>query len=134
MKKIDKYIIDKNSRAEEYIQGVKGKKDIHFPLCMAVKYKDNIPVECSDFLLNTTTGKLFIPKESPFPVGSKLELHFYIPPNTKFLAEMTGRVTDEGSMNNVRGNLIKISDFWHTKLSRLENYLEEKQHLVDETV
>jgi hypothetical protein len=37
-------------------------------------------------------------------------------------------------MNNVRGNLIKISDFWHTKLSRLENYLEEKQHLVDETV
>jgi hypothetical protein len=47
---------------------------------------------------------------------------------------MTGRVTDTGSINNVSGNLVKISDFWHTKLSRLEDYLEEKQHLVDETV
>ena len=131
---MDKYIIDKKSRAEEHIQGVKGKRDIHFPLCMAVKFKDNISAECSDFLLNTTRGKLFIPTEAPFPVGSKLKLNFYIPPNTKFLAEMSGRVIDEGSMNDVRGNLIKISDFWHTKLSTLENYLEEKQHLVDERV
>ena len=101
---------------------------------MAVKFINNISAECSDFLLNTTRGKLFIPTESPFPVGSKLALHFYIPPNSKFLADMTGRVIDEGSLNNVRGNLIKISDFWHRKLSRLEDYLEEKQHLVDETV
>ncbi len=131
---MDKYIFDKRSRAVEHVQGEKGNKDIHFPLCMAVKYKDTIPMECSDFLLNTTKGKLFIPADSPFPVGSKLTLHFYIPPNTKFLAEMTGRVTGEGSLNNVKGNLVKISDFWHTKLTKLENYLEEKQHLVDEKV
>lgn len=131
---MDKYIIDKNSRAEEYTQGVKGKKDIKFPLCMAVKFKENITMDCSDFMMNTTKGKLFIPTDSPFAVGSKLALNFYIPPNTKFLAEMNGRVTDTGSINNVRGNLVKISDFWHTKLSRLEDYLEEKQHLVDEKV
>jgi Tfp pilus assembly protein PilZ len=131
---MDKYIIDKKSTASEYTEGVKGKKDINFPLCMSVRFKDSISKDCSDFMLNTTRGKLFIPTDSPYPVGSKLALNFYIPPNSKFLTEMTGRVTDTGSINNVSGNLVKISDFWHTKLTRLEDYLEEKQHLVDETV
>ncbi len=131
---MDKYFIDKKGKAEEYVQGVRGKKDVHFPLCLAVKYGHDVSMDCADFLLNTTTGELFIPTDSPLPVGSRLKVNFYIPPNTKMLAEFRGRVVTEGTRKNITGNFIKISDFWHRKLPRLEAYLEEKQHLVDQKV
>jgi hypothetical protein len=131
---MDKYFIDKAGKAEERIQGEKGKKDVHFPLCLAVKYMNNVPMDCPDFLLNATKGRLFIPTDTPFPEGSKLMLHFYIPPKTKLLGEFKGKVEEDGRVNGVRGNFIKISDFLHIKMSRLEAYLEEKQHLIDEKV
>ncbi len=131
---MDKYIIDKDGNAEEHIEGCSSNRPVHFPLCLAVKYEDSVPMECSDFLLNTTKGKLFIPTDEPFPAGSKLKLHFYIPPKTKLLAEFSGKVVDERNVNTMKGNLVTISDMFHIKLYRLEQYLEEERHLLDEMV
>jgi hypothetical protein len=132
MMAVDKYFINKKGRAEEHIQGTESKKTVLFPLCLAIKFGNSVSMECPDFLLNTSKGKLFIPTDSPYPKGSELLLHFYIPPKTKLLAEFKGKVIEEGEINNVCGNIIRISDFLHTKLHRLEQYLEEERHLVDE--
>ncbi len=129
---MDKYILDKKGRAEEYIQGIKGKREIHFPLCLEFKVGSNATVECPDFLMNTTKGELFIPANLTLPVGTSMLLNFYIPPRTKLLVEFTGKVVGEGIVNSIKGNSIALSDFSHKKLHMLEDYLEEKQHLVDE--
>jgi hypothetical protein len=129
-----KYFIDKGGRAEEHISGKKGNKQVHFPLCLAIQYGDNDPVDCPDFLLNSSKGKLFIETETPFEANTKVKLHFYIPPQTKLLAELNGKVIDQRQLNNVQGNLIEISDFFHTKLHKLEDYLEEKNHLIDKKI
>lgn len=131
---MDKYFVDKQGRTEEYIPGIKGKKEIHFPLCLAIKYGNDVPMDCADFLLDTSKGKLFVPTEWPLPAGSSLTLHFYIPPKTKLLAEFRGKVIETGRINNIEGNVIKIQDFMHRRLHMLEDYLEEKKHLIDETV
>ena len=129
-----KYFIDKSGRAEEHISGKKGNKRVHFPLCLAIQYGDNYPVDCPDFLLNSSKGKLFVETETPFEANTKVKLHFYIPPQTKLLAELNGKVIDQRQLNNVNGNLIKISDLFHTKLHKLEDYLEEKNHLIDKKI
>jgi hypothetical protein len=131
---MDKYFIDKKGRVEEHIEGIENNKPVHFPLCLAVKYGNSVPMECPNFLLNTNKRKVFIETDSPFPPGTQLMLHFYIPPKAILLGEFKSTVIDERTINNVRGNLIKISDLFHTKLHRLEQYMEEERHLVDEWV
>ena len=128
---MDKYFIDKGGRAEEHIQGSRKSKQVHFPLCLAIQYEDNEPVDCSDFLLNIRQGLLFTQPPDLFPVNTKLNLHFYIPPETKLLAEFKGKVIGERQINRATGNLIRIKDFFHNKLHMLEDYLEEKNHLID---
>ena len=128
---MDKYFIDKKGRAEEHIEGTRKIKQVHFPLCLAIQYEDNEPVDCPDFLLNISKGILFIQPPALFPVNTKLKLNFYIPPDAKLLAEFKGNVISEKLIDNSSGNMIKIRDFFHNKLHKLEDYLEEKNHLVD---
>lgn len=130
---MDKYFIDKKSRAEEHIPGEKEHKQVHFPLCLAIQYGNEI-LDCPDFLLNSSKGKLFVETETPFEAKTKVKLHFYIPPQTKLLAEFNGKVIDQRKVNNVNGTLIKISDIFHRKLHKLEDYLEEKNHLIDKKI
>jgi hypothetical protein len=132
---MDKYFLDKSGRAEEYIEGSKKKKQVHFPLCLAVKYGNDVPLECPDFLLNTSNGKVFIETEAPLPEGSDVLLHFYIPPEAKLLSEFRGKVTEQKKVaSGAKGFFVVLRDFTHKRLSILEEYLEEKRHLVDEEV
>ncbi|MBI5099156.1 MAG: PilZ domain-containing protein [Nitrospirae bacterium] len=132
---MEKYFIDKKGRAEEYFQDTNKTKQVNFPLCLAVKYGDEVPMECPDFLLSTKKGKVFIETDSPLPKGSEVVMHFYIPPHIKLLSELKGKVIhSQRRVHDVKGNLIKIRDFTHRKLRKLEDYLEEKRHLIDEKV
>ena len=132
---MDKYFLDKSGKAEEYIEGFKKRKQIHFPLCLAVKYGNDVPLECPDFLLNTSKGKVFIKTDRPLPRGSAVMLHFFIPPDAKLLAEFKGKVIEQrGYVAKTNGFFVKIRDFTHRRLRKLEEYLEEKRHLVDEEV
>ena len=132
---MDKYFLDKSGKAEEYIEGFKKRKQIHFPLCLAVKYDNDVPLECPDFLLNTSKGKVFIETDRPLPNGADVMLHFFIPPETKLLAEFKGKViVQRGYVAKTNGFFVKIRDFTHRRLRKLEEYLEEKRHLVDEKV
>lgn len=127
---MDKYFIDRDSRAEECFKGRKKCKKVKFPLCLAIQIDDEL-VDCADFLLNISKGIMFIQPPALFPVNTKLNLHFYIPPETKLLAEFKGMVIGARQINNATGNLIKIIDLFHNKLHMLEEHLEEKNHLVD---
>ena len=130
---MDKYFIDRKGRVEEYFQDNQRTKHVHFPLCLAIKYGNDVSMECPNFLLNTKKGKVFIETDSPLPKGSKVVMHFYIPPHIKLLSELRGKVThSRRRIQDVKGNLIKIRDFTHRKLHKLEDYLEEKRHLIDE--
>jgi hypothetical protein len=127
-----KYFIDKEGKADWCTTPCHKKKDIRFPLCLAVKYHEQVPFLCADFLLNTSQRRVFVKTDSPLPEGSPVVLHFYIPPDKKLLGEFHGVVMKEqGLADSVRGNFIKIQDFLHLKLDKLEEYLEEERHLVD---
>jgi len=131
-KDMDKYFIDKKGRAEEVYQDEGIARPVNFPLCLAIKYGDEVPMACSDFLLNTSKGKVFVETDAPLPEGSSVELHFYIPPKIKLLSEFRGVVIPGHSgPHNVKGSLIKIRDITHSRLRKLEEYLEEKRRLVD---
>jgi len=130
---VDKYFIDKRGKAEERIEGMAGTKNVHFPLCLAIKYEDNVPFECIDFLLNTSKGRLFAQMDNLLPLGSPVLVHFYIPPETKLLAEFKGKVVEiQDEEGKARGIVIKLRDFFHIRLKKLEEILEEKRHIVDE--
>ncbi len=130
---MDKYFVDKKGSVAEFFQNTEKTKQVHFPLCLAIKYGDNVPMDCPDFLLNTSKGKVFIKTDEPLPEGSKVTLHFYIPPYIKLLSEFKGKVVPQHNEEQIpRGSLIKIRDFTHRKLHELEEYLEEKRHLIDE--
>lgn len=131
---MDKYFIDKKGRAEEYFQDGQETRKVNFPLCLALKYGDDVSAECPNFLLNTQKGKVFVATDSPLVEGSKVILHFYIP-EAKLLSEFKGKVISRQSVSQgTKGNLIKIRDITHRRLQKLEEYLEEKRHLIDEEV
>ena len=132
---MDKYWFDKDGKVEWCVDTCKKKRDVRFPLCLAIKYHDDVPFICADFLLDASKGMIFIKTDSPLPVGSKVLLHFYIPPDKKLLGKFKGKVIALQKPNSdVKGNYIKIQDFIHLKLDRLEQYLEEKRHLVDDVM
>ncbi|MBI5665478.1 MAG: hypothetical protein HZC49_10420 [Nitrospirae bacterium] len=131
---MEKYIVDIKGRAEEYFQGAQETKKINFPLCLALKYGDDVSAECPNFLLNTRKGKVFVETKSPLAEGSKVLLHFYIP-EAKLLSEFEGKViSQQNEGRQPKGNLIKIRDVTRRRLHQLEEYLEEKRHLIDEKV
>ena len=131
---MEKYFIDKDGKADWCTDPCHKKRDVRFPLCLAIKYHDDVPFLCADFLLNTSKRRVFVRTDSPLPEGSPVMLHFYIPPDKKLLGEFHGRVMKDLGLNDaVRGNYIKIHDFLHLRLDKLEEYLEEKRHLVDGT-
>jgi Tfp pilus assembly protein PilZ len=132
---MDKYWIDKDGKVEWCVDPCKKKRNVRFPLCLAIKYHDDVPFICADFLLDASKGKIFVKTDSPLPVGSEVILHFYIPPDKKLLGKFRGKVIEPQKPNSdVKGNYIKIRDFIHLKLDRLEQYLEEKRHLVDDVM
>jgi hypothetical protein len=131
---VDKFFIDKEGKADWCTTPCTKKRNVRFPLCLAIKYRDDVPFLCADFLLNSNQRRVFVKTDAPLPEGSPVTLHFYIPPDKKLLGEFQGRVMKEqGLPPAVRGNFIKIHDFLHRKLDKLEEYLEEKRHLVDGT-
>lgn len=130
---MDKLFLDKKGEVEEY----EGSKDRHrrvrFPVCLAVKYEGETRQECADFILNINKGGVFIMTERPLEAGSNVRLKFYLPPNevlSEFEGVVAGVNTDDPRYP--KGMHVKFSNCREEELKRLEEFLEEKRHLVDE--
>ena len=105
---------------------------VRFPVCLAIKYEDDLTETCPDFVLNIEESWVFIKTDAPLPAGSPLIMHFYIPPETKLLAEVRGTVVpvaDPGTLPS--GMLIRVTLFSRWKLRSLEGYAKGERHLVD---
>lgn len=114
-------------------EGDKSPKLVPFPVCLAVKYGNEITAECPDFILNIDESWVFVRTDAPLPEGASLLMHFYIPPESKLLAEIKGIVLPitRHDIPYPKGMLIKFTSFSRKALKSLENYVEEKKHLID---
>jgi hypothetical protein len=89
-----KIIVSQSGDADEFFPGSKKRKHVRFPVCLSVRYGQEFPLLCQDFVLNASEGGVFIQCDAPFPPETILVLHFYIPPEEKLLAEFSGEVTN----------------------------------------
>jgi len=132
LSRVDKFFFDKGGYLQEY-DNSESLRLVPFPVCLAVKYGDQIAEECSDFVLNIDKCWVFIKTESPVPEGTPLLIHFYVPPENKLLAEIKGKVStiDQHNIESPAGMFIKIGYFSRKELKNLEQYFEGKKHLID---
>lgn len=130
----DIIVVDTGGNADEYV-GREKRRHIRFPVCLSVKYGENIPDICADFILNISKSGVFIHTDTALKVGSRIIMHFYIPPDKKLLAEFTGEVVAVNTDNSSypAGMHVKFLTVSQEDLKRLEDFLEEKKHLIDET-
>ncbi len=131
----EKIFVDKGGQLREY--KVSGNSTlVPFPVSLAIKYGDNIAEEYPDFILNISESWVFVNTESVISKGTSLLMHFYIPPEDKLLAEIKGKVSgvNRDNAGYPKGMLIKCALFSRKQVQSLENYLEEKKHLIDNKV
>ncbi len=118
--------------------GSKGKAPtpVMFPICLAIKCHSSIAEVCPDFIMNVDESWVFVRTGSPLPEGTQLTLHFYIPPESKLLAEIRGRVIPVSAIDKPLsdGMLIRFAPFSLWKLKRMERYSKGERPLVDRQV
>ena len=109
------------------------RRHLNFPLCLAVEFNEDFPEICPDFLLSPEHGKVLVKTREPLPKGSKVRMHFYIPPDSKRLGIFEGKVVDhhQNKTTEEMAMQIKILDQSKNKMDLFKNYLEEKKQLID---
>ena len=86
------------------------------------------------FVLNASRGGLFIISERPFPRGSILHIHFFIPPEEKLLGAFVGEVAGVNlSSRQPHGMHIRLLGY-SADMKQLIAYLEERLPLLDHMV
>jgi uncharacterized protein (TIGR02266 family) len=131
-----KFFLDKGGDVEEFTGDEDRRKHVRFPVCLAVDYCEDPAQPCSDFILSISMGGLFIKTDKPFRPGSKITMQFSIPPHIKELGEFEGKVVNVSTddPNHPRGIFVQFINCDEEELKRLEDYLEERTHLLDSTV
>lgn len=129
---MDKVFVDRGGDVEEY-GGQERRKHVRFPVCLAVKYGEDVAMTCADFILSISKGGVFIRTQRPLEKGARITMHFYIPPEEKLLGEFEGEVVgvNAGDPRYPQGMNVKFINCTEAGLKALEDFLEEKKHLVD---
>ena len=133
-----------NSRGvtQEAVPGSDRRRYVRFPVRLAVSYgaveygpdDEEDSRICNGFVLNASRGGLFIISERPFPPGSLLHIHFFIPPEDKLLGAFVGEVMDVNpSSQHPHGMHIKRLGY-SADTKQLISYLEERLPLLDHMV
>jgi len=133
---IDKFFVCREGEVEEYLADKERCKHVRFPVFIAIKYGERMCYAFQDFILNISNGSVFVKTDKLIPKGCMVVMHFYIPPEVKLLGTFAGKVV-EANLNNLnyfRGFYVKFIDHSDDELKRLEEFLEEKRHLVDKKV
>jgi PilZ domain. len=112
------------------------RRHVRFPVHLAVQYGVAASVEYTSFILNMSMGGVFIQTDQPLPVGTKIHIHIYIPPDVKLLGEFTGEVmwVNDRNPRTHKGMGVKFSGVGKESLRQLAAYLDEKKHLLDKVV
>lgn len=125
-------IVSKSGNTEEFCAGNERRKHMRFPVALSVRHGQELPLPCQDFVLNASEGGVFIQCDAPLPPETILELHFYLPPEEKLLAEFSGEVIETSSGTKYASGMhIKFFDYNAADMERFLAYLEENRHLLD---
>jgi uncharacterized protein (TIGR02266 family) len=129
------YIDDNQNSGQEPPPGEK-RCQVRFPVCLAVQYGKQSPIEYNSFILNMSVGGIYIRTDEPFPVGTEITIRLFIPPQIKLLVELTGKVAwvnKEGS-SLPPGMGIKFDEHNKEALRKLAAFVEEDLQLIDRQV
>ncbi|MBI1913107.1 MAG: PilZ domain-containing protein [Deltaproteobacteria bacterium] len=131
---MDKLFVDKGGEVQEF-EGRDKRKQVRFPVCLSIKYTGKEFAACPDFILNINKADIFILLEDPLDKGAELTLVFEIP-EEKVLCRLEGEVVgvNTNDPEYPKGMQVRFRNHLAEDLQRLEDYLEGKKHLVDETV
>lgn len=126
------YFMVQQDSADEYSSHPDRRRHVRFPVELAVRYGEDAPVAYDCFVLNTSRQGVFISTNRPYPEGTILVMHFYIPPHSKLLAELKGEVRSINTSDRYpQGMHIEFFQYAEEDMQRLSDYLEEKKHLLD---
>jgi hypothetical protein len=133
---IDKIFVCREGEVDEYLVNKERCKHVRFPVFVAIKYGERMCYAFQDFVLNISKGSVFINTDRQIPKGSRVMMHFYIPPEVKLIGEFAGKVVeaDLNDLNYFGGFYVQFIDYSDDELKRLEEFLEEKRHLVDKKI
>ncbi len=127
-----KIFIDKGGYIQERVENDNSRL-VPFPVCLAIKYGDSVSAECPDFILSTDESWVFVNTDIPLSEGTRVLIHFYVPPEIKLLAEIPGTVSTPNLDNSAypKGVLVKFSAVSRKTIKLLEGYIEGKKLLID---
>jgi Tfp pilus assembly protein PilZ len=133
---MDKFLLDRDTEAEEYTGSTNRRLHIRFPICLEVKYHKDPKRPCRDFTLSIGMGGLFIKTEEPFKTGDRIKMVFCIPPRIKALGEFDGEVVDVSTdnPNHPRGIFVKFIHCGKRELLKLEDLIDERVHLLNNII
>jgi len=117
---------------DEYSSHADRRRHVRFPVELAVRYGEDAPVAYDNFVLDITKRDVFIITDEPYPEDTILVMHFYIPPDSKLLAELKGEVKETNTAGRYpQGMHIEFFQNPEEDIQGLNDYLEERQHLLD---
>ncbi len=133
---IDKFFVGREGEVDEYSADKERCKHVRFPVFVAIKYGEKMCHAFQDFVLNISKGSVFVKTDKQIPKGSRIMMHFYIPPEIQLLGTFEGKVVEANldDLNHSEGFYVKFIDHSDDELKRLGEFLEEKRHLVDKKV
>lgn len=132
---MDKFIVDRGSKAEECL-GKEKCRYVRFPVCLAIKYGEEVVELCTDFVFNISKGEIIVSTRLPLKEGARIMMHFYAPPDKKLLGEFLGEVVAVNTDNPLyqKGMYVRVVQGSQDNLRQLEEFIEERRHLVDVTI
>jgi uncharacterized protein (TIGR02266 family) len=131
-----KFYIDDDQNSDQGASPREQRRHVRFPVCLAVQYGKQSPIEYNSFILNMSEGGIYIRTDEPFPVGTEISIRLSIPPQIKLLVALTGKVAwvnGEGS-SLPPGMGIKFDEHNKEALGQLNAFLEEELQLIDRQV
>jgi uncharacterized protein (TIGR02266 family) len=134
--KTEKTYIEYNGFMDKRLPPGERRRHIRFPVCLAVKFRKESPNEYKSFILNMSEGGVFIQTDEPLPVGTKILIQLYIPPQVKVLSEFIGKVTwvNADDSRPPKGMGINFDSGNKDSLKQLKDFLEEELPLFDQEV
>lgn len=108
------------------------RQHIRFPVCIAVKHS-GASFDFCEYMLNISSGGVFIITDKPMPIGEHIKMQFHIPHN-KMLVELNGRVVWVNKENNnkyPRGMGIEFVNCPEESKKMLDGYLSAQKPLLD---
>jgi len=114
-------------------EGAEHRAEVRFPVFLSVVHHGHSTEAASDFILNISKNGAFVLTKTLLPIGTAMTLRFHIPPEQSVLSEFEGIVAGVNidDPRFPRGMHVKFTACRPEDTKRLEEFLEEKKHLLD---